>query len=202
MPAADDRAGDYRVECSASCAEIISVNDIEATFSKTMSDMPNELWISLLLKATEQIDLVGYAYPFVLELLPNAADIIAAKCRDGARVRLAFADPDCTHVIERDNLEQMHGTLPGRIRNALSMLGQLRATPGCAIGLHTMHLYNSVFRFDDQMIVTPYLVHARGYQHPALHLRNLSPHGIFASFADQVEQIWDTTTPYIQGDFR
>lgn len=164
------------------------------------ADLPNELWISLLLKATEQIDLIGYAYPFVLELLPNAADIIAAKCGNGARARLAFADPDCAHVIERDNLEQMHGTLPGRIRNALSMLGQLTTTPGCGIGLHTMHLYNSVFRFDDQMIVTPYLVRARGYQHPALHLRSLSRHGIFASFADQVEQIWDTTTPYIQGE--
>lgn len=163
------------------------------------ADMPNELWTSLLLGASEQIDLVGYAYPFVLELLPDAADIIANKCRSGTRARLAFADPDCPHVIERDNLEQMNGTLPGRIRNALSMLGPLATAPGCNIGLHTTHLYNSVFRFDNQMIVTPYLVRARGFQHPALHLRQLSQHGIFASFADQVEQIWDATTPYLQG---
>ncbi|WP_334025674.1 helix-turn-helix transcriptional regulator [Nocardia terpenica] len=163
------------------------------------ADMPSELWVSLLLGATDQIDLVGYAYPFVLELLPNATDIIAAKCRSGTRTRLAFADPDCAHVIERDNLEQMHGTLSGRIRNALSLLGELTVVPECRIGLHSTHLYNSVFRFDDQMIVTPYLVRARGYQHPALHLRRLSPHGIFASFADQVEQIWETVTPYGQG---
>ena len=68
--------------------------------------------------------------------------------------------------------------------------------PACEIGLHTVHLYNSVFRFDHQMIVTPHLYRARGYQHPALHLRELSPHGIFASYADQFEQIWQTTTPY------
>ena len=37
---------------------------------------------------------------------------------------------------------------------------------------------------------------ARGYQHPTLHLRELSPYGIFASFADQFEQIWQTTTAY------
>ncbi len=163
------------------------------------ADIPNELWTQLLLKATDQIDIIGYAYPFVLELLPNASDLIGEKCRAGARVRLAFADPDCDHVRERDSLEQMHGTLPGRIRNALSMLGDLADTSGCSIGLHGTHLYNSVFRFDDQMLVTPYLVRARGYQHPALHLRKLSPHGIFASFADQAEQIWDTTTSYSQG---
>ncbi|WP_062984484.1 helix-turn-helix transcriptional regulator [Nocardia anaemiae] len=163
------------------------------------ADIPNDLWISLLLEATEQIDIIGYAYPFVFELLPDAADIIRDKCRSGARVRLAFADPDCDHVAERDNLEQMRGTLPGRIRNALSMLGQLTNTHGCQIGLHTTHLYNSVFRFDDRMIVTPYLVRARGYQHPALYLRQLSPHGIFSSFADQAEQIWETVAPYSQG---
>ena len=162
------------------------------------ADMPNDLWTSLLHKATDRIDIIGYAYPFVFELLPNASDIIATKCRNGASVRLGFADPDCPYVAERDALEQMGGTLPGRIRNALSMLGPLADTPGCTIGLHTAHLYNSVFRFDDQMIVTPYLFRARGYQHTALHLRQLSPHGIFASFADQFEQIWGTVTTYSQ----
>lgn len=162
------------------------------------ADIPNDVWISLLTSATQRIDIIGYAYPFVLELMPDASDLIAGKCRNGATVRLAFADPDCPHVAERDALEQMQGTLPGRIRNALSMLGPLATAPGCRIGLHTTHLYNSVFRFDDQMIVTPYLVRARGYQHPALHLRKLSPHGMFASFEDQTEQIWGAVTPYLQ----
>ncbi len=72
-------------------------------------------------------------------------------------------------------------------------------TPGCQIGLHATHLYNSVFRFDAEMIVTPYLFRARGYQHTALYLRRLSSHGIFESLADQFEQIWGTVTPYSQG---
>ncbi|MFD8249477.1 XRE family transcriptional regulator [Nocardia sp. NPDC059691] len=160
------------------------------------ADIPNDLWTSLLNRATERIDIIGYAYPFVFELLPRAAEIIAAKCRSGCEVRLGFADPDCAHVLERDALEQMGGTLRGRIRNALSMLGPLADTPGCTVGLHTTHLYNSVFRFDSEMIVTPYLFRARGYQHTALYLRRLSQHGIFESFADQFEQIWGTITPY------
>ncbi|WP_223884751.1 hypothetical protein [Nocardia colli] len=109
------------------------------------ADIPRDVWVSLLHSATEQIDIVGYAYPFILELLPDAADHLADKCRRGARMRLAFADPDCAHVAERDNLEQMGGTLPGRIRNALNMLGPLSRAAECAVGLHATHLYNSVF---------------------------------------------------------
>lgn len=160
------------------------------------ADIPHELWTSLLAAATTRIDLLGYAYPFVLELMPDAVKRLAAKCADGARVRLAFADPDCAHVAERDGLEQMGGTLAGRIRNALNLIEPLIGTDGVEVGLHTVHLYNSVFRFDNQMIVTPYLFRARGYQHTALHLRELSPHGIFGSFADEFEQIWQTTAPH------
>jgi hypothetical protein len=46
------------------------------------------------------------------------------------------------------------------------------------------------------MIVTPHMYRARGYQHPALHLRELSRHGVVASFTDPFEQIWRTCTPY------
>jgi hypothetical protein len=160
------------------------------------ADIPQAVWTSLLAGASERIDLLGYAYPFIAELLPDAVARIADKASNGTKVRMAFCDPDCTHVAERDALEQIGGTLPGRIRNALNFLQPLHGHPGVKIGLHTVHLYNSIFRFDHQMIITPYLYRARGYQHPALHLRQLSPHGIFGAYADQFDQIWQTTTPY------
>lgn len=160
------------------------------------ADVPQQVWTALLTGATKQIDLLGYAYPFIMEMLPDTMERIADKCANGARVRMAFADPDCPHVAERDDLEQIGGTLPGRIRNALNFCEPLYEVPGVTVGLHTVHLYNSVFRFDHQMIVTPHLYRARGYQHPALHLRELSPHGVFAAYADQFEQVWQTCTPY------
>jgi hypothetical protein len=43
------------------------------------------------------------------------------------------------------------------------------------------------------MLVTPYLVKAHGFEHPALHLRRLSPYGIFATYADNFESLWSTT---------
>jgi hypothetical protein len=160
------------------------------------ADIPRPVWTALLAGARERIDLLGYAYPFIAELLPDAVARIADTATNGTMVRMAFADPDCLHVTERDSLEQIGGTLPGRIRNALNFLQPLHGHPGVRIGLHTVHLYNSIFRFDHQMIITPYLYRARGYQHPALHLRELSPHGMFAAYAHQFDQIWQTTTPY------
>ncbi|GGJ74144.1 transcriptional regulator [Pilimelia anulata] len=159
------------------------------------ADVPRQLWTSLLVGAAERIDLLGYAYPFVLELLPDTVARLAEKAAGGARIRLALADPDCAHVRERDELEGIGGTLAGRIRNALNFLEPLAGLPGVAIGLHSVHLYNSVFRFDQQMIVTPHLYRLRGYQHPALHLRELSPYGIFGAYAAQVEAVWRGVAP-------
>jgi hypothetical protein len=131
----------------------------------------------------------------LLESSPDTVQSLARRCDRGLQVRIAVADPDCAHVQERDRLEQLGGTLPGRIRLSLMWLREFKDKPSATVGLHTVHLYNSVFRFDDQMVVTPHLFRAHGYQHPALYLRKLSPFGIFESFAEQFQQVWDTVRP-------
>lgn len=67
--------------------------------------------------------------------------------------------------------------------------------PGVELRFHDVHLYNAVYRFDDQMLVTPYLHGAHGFQHPLFHMRRLSPYGVFASFARQFDEIWAKTIP-------
>ncbi len=159
------------------------------------ADVPTDLWLSLLGATRERIDLLGYAYPFLFEIAPQVVATIRKAAANGARVRIAVADPECPHVAERDALEQLGGTLAGRIRLALMWLSDLDGLVNVTVGVHQVHLYNSVFHFDDQMIVTPHLFRAHGYQHPTLHLRRLSAHGIFESFAEQFQQIWDTVRP-------
>jgi hypothetical protein len=55
-------------------------------------------------------------------------------------------------------------------------------------------LYNSVFRFDDEMLVTPHLFATPGSMAPLLHLRRLGPRGMFARFSEHFDAIWKTTT--------
>jgi hypothetical protein len=155
------------------------------------ADIPYSVWLGLLTGAREKIDVLGYAAPFAWELAPRLAEHIAEH---QVTVRIALCDPECAHAAERDRLEQLDGTLPGRIRNALTMLDKLRQVPGVQVGLHQVHLYNAIFRFDDHMLVTPYLYRARGFEHPALHLRRLSPFGIFERYAAQFEDVWATVT--------
>src|SRR5205807_7391815 len=105
------------------------------------------------------------------------------------------ADPGGRHVIERDDLERLGGNLPARIRTTLHHLEPINGLAGVEIRFHEVHLYNAIYRFDDEMVVTPYLYRAHGYQHPALHLRRLSAYGVFANFLDQFDDIWREASP-------
>ena len=42
---------------------------------------------------------------------------------------------------------------------------------------------------------TPHVFRGHGYQHPALLLRRLTAFGIFATFEEQFQQVWDTVRP-------
>lgn len=159
------------------------------------ADAPSQLWSGMLDRVRSNIDLLGYAMLFFPEQHPALARLVGEKCGSGLRVRIALADPGCAEVRARDALEGLGGTLPGRIRSSLSHLEPLFGNAGVEIRYHQIPLYNAIYRFDDQMLVTPYLYRLRGYQHPLLHLRRLGPAGIFESYAQQFEAIWAESRP-------
>lgn len=157
------------------------------------ADVPSNVWSELLARACRQIDIVGYSFLFLPEQTVNLAKLIGNKCASGCKIRIAVADPDCPHTHERDNLENLNGTLPARIRTTLTHLQPIFKIESVQVRYHEAHLYSAIYRFDDEMLVTPYLTWAHGFEHPALHLRRLSPYGIFATYADHFESLWSTT---------
>jgi Domain of unknown function (DUF5919) len=159
------------------------------------ADIPISKWSDLLATARRQIDLLGYAFLFLPEQFVDLGLSIEKKSAGGCKVRIALADPDGSQVQERDALEQLGGTLPARIQTTLGHLRDVLTIPGVELRFHNVHLYNAIYRFDDEMVVTPYLYRAHGFQHPAFRLRRLGPYGVFASFADQFETIWASATP-------
>lgn len=171
-----------------------SAAEIRAAYAHR-ADLPVGTWRTLLAGARRRIDLLGYAMLFFPEQHPNLTRILRDKIEDGCQVRVAVADPSAQNTLERDELEQLAGTLPDRIRTTLKHFGGVEAVHGFQLHLHHAHLYNAVYRFDDDMIVTPYLVGAHGYQHPALQLRRLGPSGLFEQYAGQFEWIWKMTRP-------
>lgn len=97
-----------------------------------------------------------------------------------------------------DKLEGLGGTLPGRIQSTVRHLEPTLSNMAVELRYHSVPLYNALYRFDDQMLVTPYLYRLRGYQHPLLHLKRLAPAGIFESYAQQFEAIWTDARPALK----
>jgi hypothetical protein len=159
------------------------------------AQVPPQAWWQLFAGAREQIDLLGYALHFLPEQLPDLPTLLLEKASQECRVRIALGDPDSARILERDQEEQLGGTLPARIRATLYRFSALTEVPGIDIRLHSAPLYNSVFRSDDEMFVTPHLYSVHGSRAPLLHLRRLGQQGIFAGFAGHFEAIWATTTP-------
>jgi len=154
------------------------------------ADAPSQLWSGLLSRVRTNLDLLGYAMLFIPEQHPKLAAMLEKKCASGLRVRISLADPDCAEVRARDALEGLSGTLPARIRSTVGHLTPLLVNVGVEIRYHAVPLYNALYRFDDQMLVTPYLYRLHGYQHPLLHFKRLGPAGIFEAYAQQFEAIW------------
>lgn len=57
-------------------------------------------------------------------------------------------------------------------------------------------MYNSVFRFDEDMLVTPHMYGTPGYRAPLLHVRRLTSGGIFDAFASHFERVWEATDEF------
>jgi hypothetical protein len=164
------------------------------------SRFPAEKWWELFSNATKQIDLLGYTLYFLPLEHPGLIDLLRKKCESGCVVRAAIADPDSPHVAYRDSEEKTPITLVVRINSTLQQFAPLADCENFHLRYQDIPLYNSIFRFDDQMLVTPHLFATPGSAAPLLHLRRGGAEGLFPRFADHFESVWTTTRTIDQPD--
>ena len=154
------------------------------------TDLNPDRWWAFLTAAEARIDLLGYTLYFLPHQHPELMALLRERCDQGCRVRIVLADPRSEHVRRRDEEERDPITLIARIESSLRALGPLLDYPNADLRFQNAPLYNSIFRFDDQMLVTPHLYATPGRSAPMLHLRRLGPNGIFSTFAAHFEAIW------------
>lgn len=171
-----------------------TTSEVLATYAHRI-DVPAQTWTDLLAGARQRIDLLGYAMLFLPEMNPRLGDLLRGKAAAGCQVRMALGDPDSTQVAERDTEERLNGALVGRIRNSLVHFEPLIGVDGIEVNLYSAPLYNSVFRFDDEMLVTPHLYGAPGSWAPVLHLRRVGAGGMFDRFATHFDDLWKASRP-------
>jgi hypothetical protein len=160
------------------------------------SETPKRLWLDLLLAAEENIDVVAYASLFLPEENPDAVHVIEHKARTGVKVRIALGDPDSPEVALRGKEERLYEAITGRVRMALSYYRSLCDVPGVEFHLHRTTLYNSIFRYDGQMLVNQHIFGTYGYMAPILHLRQVEGGDIFNTYAKSFDRIWEESYDY------
>lgn len=154
------------------------------------ADTPKRLWMDLLVGAQEHIDLFANASLFLPEENPIAIDILREKAANGVTVRILLGDPDHPAMELRGREERLFDAIPGRIRMALAYYRPLVDAVGVEFRLHGTSLYNSIFRYDDQMLVNQHIYGTYGYIAPILHLRKVPGADLFDTYLKSFELVW------------
>lgn len=158
------------------------------------SAMPADLWDRLLSRATTCVDILVYVGMFMTEK-PDLLSTLRDKAARGTRIRLLFGARDSPAVIQR-SLDEGIGkhTVSAKIDHALFYFGSLADVPGIDIRTHGTILYNSIYRFDNEMIVNSHVYGRIAAHAPAMHLRRLSAGGLFSTYADSFTAVWENAT--------
>ncbi|MFD8981850.1 XRE family transcriptional regulator [Streptomyces sp. NPDC059564] len=154
------------------------------------SAAPASLWRSLVTKAQRDLVFAGYTNYFLWLEQANLGSALRRKAQSGCRVRFLVGDPNSPVTTDREAEEDVPLTLSTRIAVTLNELEKLRDVSGIEGRFETGHVNLSVFRFDDEMIVTPILARRVGHDSPMLHLRRRQADGMFDRFAAHVEELW------------
>ncbi|GAA4820966.1 hypothetical protein GCM10023201_03140 [Actinomycetospora corticicola] len=168
---------------------------VQVTIYPSRNAIPRELWDQMLDDAGERIDVLVYVGMFLTEN-PGLLPALRRKGADGAQIRLLFGDPASREVARRSLDEGIgKGAIGAKIKNALAFFGKLAGEPGIEIRCHGTTLYNSIYRYDDQMIVNPHIFGAPAPHAPAMHLMRAATTDLFDTYSDSFDRVWEGGTP-------
>lgn len=152
------------------------------------SDVPRHLWTELLRQADRNVDYLAYAGLFLTEEHSDWIPTLRARADAGARVRILIGDPDGKQLAYRDREQQIGGGVTGRVSAVLSYYRPLVGA-GVTIRLHDTPLYNSIYRFDDEMLVNSHVYGLLAAHTPTMHLRRVDG-AYFQTYLESFERVW------------
>lgn len=161
------------------------------------ASVPRELWLRLLTDAQEHIDVLVFSGTFFAQTQPRVAPMLAERLRASVQVRLCFGNPAGESVAIRDREEELGGTLAAKIRASLTYYRRLVDLDGFQLRLHDTTLYNSIFRYDDEVIVNPHMYGEPASLNPTLHLRRLDGGILVEQYTTSFERVWKDALPWL-----
>ncbi|MER7171742.1 XRE family transcriptional regulator [Streptomyces mesophilus] len=171
-------------------AETASASEL-ITYYPHRGAVPTALWSTLIDRATTNIEILVYAGLFLFDSHPDFADQLAEKAKSGAEVRLLIGDPDSEMVRQRGEEEGIGSDLAARARITRRYLEPALGMPGVELRLHDTILYNSIYRFDEDVLVNPHVLGAPAGQNPVLHFRYIPGARTFRHYMKSFDYAWE-----------
>lgn len=159
--------------------------------------VPLDLWFTLFRRAERSIDILAYAAVFLHEQDPELMKVLEEKTDAGCELRILVGDPEGACVKARGKEERFGHGIASRCELALLHYRPLIGRRGIHVHVHDTTLYNSIYRFDDEMLVNAHLYATNAYAAPVLHLRRLAGGELFANYAQSFESVWEGSTPAV-----
>lgn len=161
------------------------------------SDVPRHLWTELLRQTKRNVDLLAFAGLFLTEEHPDWTPLLQSRAEAGVRCRLLLGDPDGASLASRDGEYKIGGGVAGRVRAVLAYYGHLAGM--VEIRLHDTPLYNSIYRFDDEMLINVHVYGILAAYSPVLHLRRVDG-AYFSTYLESFERVWGSARPLREGE--
>jgi len=176
----------------ATHASALAGAEIIATYPRR-NDVPRHLWTDLLRQAERSVDVLAFAGLFLTEEHADWLPTLRANAEAGARVRLLLGDPQGKQLALRDEEHAIGGGVAGRV---LAVLAHYRPLADVAqIRLHDTPLYNSIYRFDDEMLINVHVYGILAAYTPVLRIRRIDG-AFFNTYLESFERVWSSARPF------
>ncbi len=158
-------------------------------------EVPHDVWHQLIDSATDRIEILAYAALFLTDWDPDLDGVLAAKARAGTTIRLLLGDPASPAVAARGAEEGINAGLAARILISEQNLARTIGTDGVELRHHSTTLYNSIYRFDENVLVNTHAYGFQAAQSPVLHFHRVPGGRLFEHYLSSFKRVWDTTEP-------
>lgn len=157
----------------------------------TRGHVPSQLWRRCL-TAEHQIDILVYSGLFLLDTHPELPTSLKDRASEGLEARFLFGEPSSEVVRARGVDEGIGEGLAARIRISLGYMEPVRDVQGVEVRTHDTVLYNSIYRFDDELLVNIHLAGSGAAMNPVLHLIRTEEAGLFDTYLRSFDRVWQS----------